>query len=134
MMKISSFVYCDEVLQQDGKTTIVNPLQMFTPVALPSNYSFVISFGIFDYNKDIANSVDVTILDSDGDVIAEGKLDIPIMPEQMKSTKKPIGIQVNMGFKNIILNKAGEYMSIIRINDQEYGRFPINVIQGNEQG
>lgn len=130
-MNIVSFVYCEDTVDQNGKTVIINPMQMFTPVGIPSNYSFVISFGIFDYEKDRENSINIIFKSPEGKKLVESKIDVPMLPDEARNATLPIGLQFNLGFRNVVLERPGEYTTIIEINGKELGIYPINVVHGN---
>ena len=51
-MKIVSFTYCEDVQNDsNGRAIIIAPMQLMTPKFLPTDYSFNVSFGIFDVKK-----------------------------------------------------------------------------------
>lgn len=127
-MKLVSFVYCDEVKAEDnGINSILNPLLMFNPIATPSNYSFTISFGVYDLEKEIENILNISFVDPNKNVISEQNMNLPVLPRELIEARKPIGIQFNVGFRNVVLSCEGEYRTIIKINDTVLGEFPIYV-------
>lgn len=127
-MKIVSFVYCDEVkTDENGANIIISPLLMFNPIATPSNYSFTISFGVYDLEKEKENSIYISFVDSDGRTISENNMNLPVLPRELREVKKSIGIQFNVGFRNVVLSKEGEYRTIIKVNGTNLGEFPIFV-------
>lgn len=129
-MKIVSFTYCEDVQNdQNGKPMIICPMQFMAPISLPTNYSFCASFGVFNIPKN-GFSIKFQFLDPDGNVVqgAENNMLVPPIPdEQIKNKKIPLGIQVNMGFRNIVLRERGEYKSRIILNGEIVGTYPIEV-------
>lgn len=60
MAKIVSFTYCDNVANDmNGNPIITRPLQMITPMAIPSNFTFSISFGVYDIDKIEKNCINI---------------------------------------------------------------------------
>ena len=48
-MKVTSFVVCEKTeINTDNKTIIIGPLQMILLKNIPNNYSFSVSFGLYD--------------------------------------------------------------------------------------
>ena len=131
-MDIMSFVYCeDAVNDQSGKNVIIGPLQMFAPINLPSNYSFVVSFGLYDFDKDGGNKVKVVFKSPNNEDLAESVMDLPPLPEEARNSKTPIGVQINISFRNVVLKEPGQYKTEVSINDNLLGSYPINVVYGN---
>ncbi|OUN38302.1 hypothetical protein [Massilimicrobiota sp. An80] len=127
-MKIQSFVYCEDI-QNDpqGKTVIVGPLQMIITKYIPTDYSFNISFGIFNVPKD-GFSINTEFYNPKGEKISENVLTAPQFPEEkINFPDLPLGVQINIGFRNISFEIQGEYKTVIKINGQECGTYPIEV-------
>lgn len=129
-MEIVSFIYCEDV-QNDpqGKTMIIGPMQFMPVINLPTNYSFCASFGIYNIPKH-GFSIKFEFVDPDGNVVQGGlnQMVVPPIPDdKIVNPKLPLGIQVNMGFRNIILYKDGKYESKIYLNDALVNSYPIEV-------
>lgn len=127
-MKIVSFVYCNDVNNENGNTILISPMQMLTPIGIPSNYSFTVSFGLLDrYEKFNNNEVIIKFVDDTDKEISKNVFTFPPLPEELKKSPDPIGIQINIGFRNVILEKAGIFSTVIECNNSELGRYPIDV-------
>lgn len=128
-MKLVSFVYCAATEDNAGENIIRNPFQMIITKYLPTNYSFFVSFGIFDVQKE-GFDLQISFVDPDEKVISNTNLKVPDIPEEVPINKNlPIGMQINFGFNNVELVKEGEYNTIVRANGEELGRYSINVVQ-----
>lgn len=130
-MEIVSFTYCEDV-QNDpqGKPMIIGPMQHMLVINFPTNYSFCASFGIFNIPKE-GFLIKFDFVDPDGNVVqgAMNNMMVPPIPEnQIQNPNIPLGIQVNMGFRNIILTKAGRYCANIYLNGKFIQSYPIEVL------
>jgi hypothetical protein len=128
-MEIVSFVYCDDVIENNSNhsSTIIAPMQMFLPVGLPSNYSFSISFGLYGLNKLGNDEIEISFLDPNKQCIAENKMIVPSLPDPIKQSKQPVGAQINIGFRNVVLNYEGKHYTVIKVNGEKLGEYPIHV-------
>lgn len=127
-MKIVSFTYCEDV-QNDpqGKPIIIAPMQMIVPQFLPTTYSFNVSFGIADVPKE-GFSIKTEFWNPKGEKVSENILQVPPLPvEKIAFPNLPFGLQVNIGFRNVVLDVQGEYKTVILINNKEYSEYPIGV-------
>ena len=128
-MEIRSFTYCNDVINDsNGYPLISGPLQILMPINIPANFSFSISFGVYDLNRNGHNRFEVEFIDADGNKIAYNDLNIPDFPNEIKKSKNPICIQINVGFRNIVLNKEGRYKTLIKYNGEKEFEYPIDVI------
>lgn len=130
-MEIVSFVYCEDV-QNDpqGKAMIIGPMQFMPVVNFPTNYSFCASFGIYNMPK-CGFSIRFEFIDPDGEAVQGGmnQMMVPAIPDdKIKNPKLPLSIQVNMGFRNIILSKEGRYEARIYLNERKVNSYPIEVL------
>ena len=132
MAKIVSFTYCDNVANDmNGNPIITRPLQMITPMAIPSNFTFSISFGVYDIDKIEKNCINIDFLDPNDVVISNNELILPDMPREINETPDPVGIQINVEFKNTYIKEEGEYKTRRILNGSKLGEFPINVHKTN---
>ena len=133
-MKIVSFTYCNDVINDNiGNPLIAGPLQMLMPINIPANYSFSVSFGVYDLGKTGDNKFRVEFIDSDENIIADNDLTIPDFPDKVKVSNNPLGIQINIGFRNIILNKEGTYKTLIYHNGNKVGEYAIEVVKNKDE-
>lgn len=137
MAYISSFVYCDNIqpgMTADNKpmTHIFNPLQVLNPVSLPGNFSFSIMCNISGFDAEQENVFNLQFVSPSG-VILQNTGDIPIKlpPELLQQQKKLNAVQMCMDFRNVVISEYGEHVTIIRMNNEEIGKFRIPVIEGD---
>lgn len=136
MAKITTFMYCEGVerLPDDAKISIMNPLQVLTPLFIPSMYSFAITVGVIDFDTEVNNEIRITF----GSTCDEHNLvDTGIIPIQAHSAEGTLpkhlrGFIANMEFKNVVFKEEGEYDTTIYFNDEEIGKFPIYAVEGSE--
>ncbi len=133
-MKIVSFTYCEDVQNDSqGRALIIGPMQLMAPKFMPTDYSFNISFGIFDVPKE-GFLINTEFLDPNGSKISENTLQVPTLPvDKINLPNLPFGIQVNIGFRNVPLLIPGEYNTVIKLNGKECGKYPIEVCHEQEQ-
>ena len=132
-MKVVSFTYCEDV-QNDpqGRAVIIAPMQMIIPQFLPTAYSFNVSFGISDVPKE-GFSITTEFWNPLGIKVSDNKFQVPSLPvEKIDLPNAPLGLQVNVGFRNVVLDTKGEYKTKILINNEEYGVYPIEVYYDNQ--
>lgn len=130
-MKVVSFTYCENV-QNDhqGHAMIIGPIQYMQVSHLPTNYSFCFSLGVFNRPKN-GFLFKLEFVDPDGLTVQDGvhEMFVPaITKEKIINNKLPFGLQINIGFKNIVLNKTGRYASKLYLNDKFINSYPIDVI------
>lgn len=137
MPYISSFTYCDsiqtEMTSQGPQPKIVRPLQVLTPIALPSNYSFAIACNIVDFDVKIENSVRICFVSPSGQIVNDtNEIKFQIPREQIK-VNRPSVMQFNLDMRNVILREEGTYVTRIFINGDQIGEYKIAVVVGELQ-
>lgn len=126
MIDITSFVYCNGIEMGDKAPKLVAPLQFLAPISLPTQYSFSVSFGMFDLFGCKAVTMRYQFVDPQGNVVHDtDTVEIPVA--EFPNKGKHIGLQANFDLKNILLTVVGEYRSIVYINGERRGEFPISV-------
>ena len=124
-MKLASFVICEKTeISNDNKTRIINPLQMIVLNNFPNNYTFSVSFGLFDTPK-TNFKLFIEILKGEKSFgVVEGEVAPGI--ELLKNAK--YGIQINLDFNNFSFEEAGTY--VFRISDENgvIGDFGMEVV------
>lgn len=133
-MKLVSFVYCqDAIIDNAGNPTIVAPLQMLAPVNLPTNFSFAISFGLLGKVEEYeGKEVITTIKNPDKVDISKNLFVMPSIPDELKGSVNPIGIQINVEFKNVVLDKEGVYTAVVEMGGDILKECPIDVYGPNK--
>lgn len=127
MLKITSFVYCSAIEQAPNGPALRGILQFLAPKMLPTEYSFSVSFGVFDLGNMENLKVRYIFKDPDGEIINDtNHVDIPLSKDMQQHNH--IGMQLNLDLKNVVLSKQGEYCSEVYINEKLAGKYPIDVI------
>ncbi|NBI83922.1 hypothetical protein D3Z48_18000 [Clostridiaceae bacterium] len=124
MIHVVSFVYCDAVEQPGNITKLVTPLQFLNPISFPTQYSFSVSFGLFDLTEYTELPLRYDFLNAQGNVVYSSG-DITINLLEFKNNMSHLGLQLNFEIKNAFLEAPGEYKSVLYIQNKEHGTFPI---------
>lgn len=126
MLKITSFVYCTAIEQAPNGPALRGVLQFLAPKMLPTEYSFSISFGVYDLGKMEKLKIRYVFKDPDGEIVNDtNDVDIPLTEDMQQQNH--VGMQLNLDLKNIVLSKQGEYYSEVYINEKLSGSYPIDV-------
>ena len=129
MSKITMFVYCEGAEITNGKTALINPMQVLTPAFVPSTYSFNIAIGLLDFDVTKPHTIRVVFsFKENGKVV----FDTGVASLSADNSKKVIDIEMqntllNLELKNVILESNGEYEACVIIDEEEKGRYPIRV-------
>lgn len=131
MAYISSFIYCDsiqpEMTPQGIRQQITNPLQVLKPIALPSNYSFAVSFCVNDFPIDSENTVRVLFESPSKKIVNDTNDFIFKLPVQQNNQDFLSAMQFNLDFRNLVLEESGIYSTIVLFNGERIGEFKISV-------
>lgn len=125
-MKIVNFAYCTNVKEENGTTVIINPLTMITPYSVPTNYSFFVTFGLYDLPINESDQhISIKILSPSGGEVANENFNIPNIdiPKGEKA-----GVQLNIALQNVVLKERGSYKTVVTTNGVCLGEFFIEVI------
>lgn len=126
MLKVTSFVYCGSIEQSPTGPTLRGILQFLVPKILPTEYSFSVSFGIYDLGKMESLKIRYVFKNPDGEIVKDtDQIDIPISEDMQKNSH--LGMQFNLDLKNLMLEKVGEYYSEVYVNGKLTGTYPIDV-------
>ncbi|MED4057447.1 hypothetical protein P4654_25425 [Niallia taxi] len=142
MPKVATFMYCERAEQdQNGKIQISNPLLAMIPLYVPGTFSFSVVFSVTGITIDQDNSIrilfkgpnesEAPLVDTGDALIPKGALDTPIDTRDVPIEFK--GMMFNLDFRNINLKYEGIYTSIVYINGDLTGEFPIYVKAGEPQ-
>ncbi len=127
-MEVTSFLYCNGYTQVDGMPALLGPLQFLNPAFIPGQYSFVVSFGLFHLPDSGEITLEYKFVSPTGKTVHNiSSVALPIAKEEKE--KKCVGMQVNMDLKNIVLEMEGTYKSILYINGEKVGEYPIAVVK-----
>ena len=139
MEYISSFIYCDsfqtEFTPEGPRYQIVNPLQVLTPITVPSNYSFCISCNLAGFDPSVENDIQFQFFSPTNQVVYDTSIKFKIPEEQLREGK-PATMQFNMDLRNLVIRELGLHYTKIIVNNHEIGNYMIDVIVGeaNETG
>lgn len=127
-MKLASFVVCEKTeINNENQTRIINPLQMIVLNNLPNNYTFSVSFGLFDTPK---TKFKLFIEIKKGEK-SFGIIEGEVAPNIDLLETAKYGLQINLDFNNFMFEEAGTYF--FNISDEEgiIGTFEMEVVYVN---
>lgn len=139
MAHISTFIYCEDTQQiQVGtqksqlKINLIGPMQIMTPMFIPSMFSFSICFGILDFDMSVPHKLRVVFKESkekEKPIIdtEDMNFSIPIQEKKIALPENMNGSMINFNFKNIALRHEGTYCTSIYFDDSLLGDYPIDV-------
>lgn len=143
MAILKNFVYClgtkTETLN-DGErpvTNIIGLANSLSPDFIPGNFSFSIVFSILDLDSNSKYKVDIAFVDEtgkelirtesttfDGDTTEQNVYNVP---------NEFFGYNIAAELRNVVLEKEGKYKTVIYLNEQNIGEYPIYV-KGKKRG
>ncbi|MFB7159263.1 hypothetical protein [Lysinibacillus sp. NPDC056232] len=110
MAKIGHLIVCENIGRDEEKNRfIINPKATFLINETKTNLEFVVSMGIYDLpDSDI--SVTIEVYDPNENLISkrEGASEPP-KPKSGDQKRRPFSVIVNIGFKDVLIQKEGEY-------------------------
>lgn len=135
MPKVSMFVYAEgsqmNVNQQgQQQMLIVNPQIVFTPMFVPSQFSFSMHIGFTEIDLDKEHIVRLVFWGPDDEVTSlvdtMSDVRIPIQTDNPKNLPADMrGLIMNMDFKNVIFSVNGTYSTDVYLDGEKLGSFPI---------
>lgn len=131
MTRISTFVYCEGVQNENTpktvKNNIIGPMNVLRPMYIPGTFSFSIFVSILgvdlnqDHNLRITFSYEESIIvDTGNSLLAAQKLESDL-PESER------GFMLNMDLRNVVLKKEGSYKTSVYLDENLLGEYPIYV-------
>lgn len=136
MAKLNFFIYCSNFESQPsgvGNVDAKSILTTLTPNYIPSNYSFSIVFSVVDFDNTVDNALRIEFCSPTGETLVSTKEDIiitpapeGIFPDELPNEYR--GINVCLGFSNVLLKSPGEYDTKVYLNDTLIGNKKIYVI------
>lgn len=137
MAYVSSFVYAEQIRRQrtkegDMRNEIINPLQRLRLISVPSNFSFILSCVISDFEVGKEHTIKIDFLDPHDKIIATiADLKVPanLSPEKIEKIN---GIQLDIDVRNFIFREEGNYLTKIYFDDIMIGENKIPVISDSE--
>ncbi len=131
-MIITSLLCCENITQDSTtqKLHIINPLQVIELPSIPSNYSISVYLGVLDVDKEGKDAIRIVFYDDDENMINdEATINLPV-PNGI-DLSKPLGMNINVDFRNLLFNKKGIYcIKVLDLNDgdKEIGKTYFEVI------
>lgn len=138
MAFVSTFMYCEnaQVIPQnngENKMHIQGPMHIFTPMFIPSLFSFTVVFGLLDVDLENQRSFRLTFGPEESPLLIDTNwIDIPKNHDPIQSALPPEmrGFMMNLDFRNVPFEKPGLYKSEVFFNGKKLGEYPIMVHQG----
>lgn len=135
MPYLSTFVYCESSQQEvnplgQTRLTIINPIQIFRPMFIPSMFSFGIVFGIMELDVSKQHTFRYVFRgpkDEEPLIIDTSEISLPQQPIESDLPEDMRGIMMNLDFRNVAIRNEGIYNSEIFIDGISLGKTPIKV-------
>lgn len=138
MVVVKNFVYClgtKTKIIKEGETPITiidGVLNCLTPDFVPGNYSFSLSFSLLNLEPEKKYKVVVRFIDTSSqkelvkvdDIVLDGNIE---NRNKVGIPKEYFGYNVGIELRNVILEKEGIYQTILYVDGEEAGRYPIYV-------
>lgn len=115
-MNISSFVCCQRIAnEKNGEPTIIEPLQTIPVVNLPATYSFCISIGLVEIDKEGNDSFELDFMDPNDHVMHNiGPINLPPAPQEIIDNKSMYGAFMNIDVRNMLFRYEGLHAIIMK--------------------
>lgn len=118
MAKIGHLIVCEKIgTDEEKRRFLVNPKASFLINEMKTNLDFVVSMGIYSL-PDSKIHIIIEVYDPEGNLISkrEGESEPPNIGDQ---NRKPFSVIVNMSFKDVLIQKEGQYTIKASIEDEE---------------
>lgn len=135
MLRVTYFLYCkDAVMPPNEKEPhLIGPVHMLNPKFIPSEFSFTIAFGIMDFDYMKENTLSIAFKSPNGEELFQSGAIIVESPPEIKLPPEFVGIQVNLGLKNIPIKEEGIHITEINWNGNIIYENEIPVIKAQEE-
>lgn len=143
MIILNNFVYClgtKTELPKAGDnpiTSIIGLVNSLNPDFVPGNFSFSIVFSILNLDKDKEYKVEIAFVDEDENELLRTEsavLDGNTAEKNIYNVPNEyFGYNIAVELRNVILEKDGLYKTIIYIDGEKYGTYPVYV-KGKRSG
>lgn len=115
---LGHIIVCEEIFQgPDGAPILRKPLGMLIPVGLPSNYSFSISVGFINLQKNNHYKAQVVLNDPKGNEVFKHDIDFRIEENNLPGSAAFSVFNINC--RNVVLTVEGDFTVLVKLNDQE---------------
>lgn len=139
MVKVMFFVYCESVetqMVQSGmpRMNIINPMLIMTPPYIPGVYSFSILLGLQGFDVKKNNTLRLILKNPLGSTVVDSNIiNLPATDEGSATLPKEYrGMQMNMDFRNTVLEVEGDYFTEVILNGEQIGSYGISVLKAGE--
>jgi hypothetical protein len=143
MPRISTFMYCEKAEpNQNGKLQIEQPLLALNPAFVPGMFSFSIVAGLTGVDRQMKHELRILFLspeEGQDPLIDTGVLTIEA-DSSLHSKEEPInpledhgGLMFNLDFRNVVLKSEGVYQTVVIVDGDVLGEYPIYTKSGNAQ-
>lgn len=131
MVYVSSFTYCEsiqtEMTPEGPRMQIITPLQILKPVALPSNYSFVVACNIAGFDITKENKVRIVFVSPTNQTVNDTR-EIEFYMAGKNSDESGLNaMQFNLDLRNVVLREKGIHTTQIFANGELIGEYKIEV-------
>lgn len=140
MAYITTFVYCEstqnEMTPQGPKLNLIGPMQILTPMFIPSMFSFSVLFGIQDFRLNQAHTVRLLFkgpVEGEQPVVDTGDLTLPIEHQNSNLPEDMQGMMMNLDFRNLAIRHKGTYETEVYFDGELLGKYPIKVIAADRK-
>ena len=118
MAELTMFLICESMKQEQGATFLSNPMAFIKPAAIPGNFSFTISFGVFVIKNLDIHKVSISIIHPDGtDNNLFHDYSLPAVPDAQLN--KQVGLSMNVDIRNYVFNNEGVYQFVLLIDGEK---------------
>ena len=134
MPEIKNFIYCmgTKSVARSGDEQTFTPIEgiqnCLLPDYLPGNYSFSVVFSLLDLEPGEEYFVEVSFMYEKKEVARVEDIQlIGGTDNKYNVPEKFFGYQIAIDFRNVLLNEEGVYHTIVSLNGEEKGDYPIYV-------
>ena len=116
MAEIGYIIVCEDVFNNDGREFIIKkPYNVFNPYSVPGNFSFVLSFSLFELEVETEYKLKIMVIEPDGSDLINQNIDFQFTPP--KNEKVHSGT-LNLKFNNVLFRKEGIHKFQISIDGE----------------
>ncbi|WP_455793016.1 DUF6941 family protein [Clostridium butyricum] len=131
MERISTFVYCESVQNENTPTGIKNnilgPMNALRPMYIPGTFSFSIFLSILGIDLSKTHIMKIIFTDGKENIVNTGDSQLPAQDLEPDLPESERGFMMNMDLRNVVLKKEGIYKTQVYFDDKLLGEYPIYV-------
>jgi len=132
---VAAFLYSDgirqEIQNQQPSLSIINPRVALTPMFIPGQHSFAVTFGVMEIET--GHTIQYIFKSpSKKQLIDTGQITVPVLNEdQLKLPQDMRSAMLGLDFKNVVFEENGTYVSEVLYDGESLSTFPIKVLGQN---